>query len=56
GKVADIVIFDPKKEYTIDKNEFASKSKNTPFHGRKVTGKVRTTIVNGTVVYEEKQK
>lgn len=53
GKVADIVIFDPKKTYTIDKNTFASKGKNTPFHGRKVTGKVRATIVNGHVVYEE---
>ncbi len=56
GKVADIVIFDPKKEYTIDKNKFASKGKNTPFHGRKVTGKVRMTLVDGHVVYEEKEK
>lgn len=53
GKVADIVIFDPKKKYTIDKNTFASKGKNTPFHGRAVTGKVRATIVGGYVVYEE---
>ena len=54
GKAADIVIFDPKKTYTIDKNTFASKGKNTPFHGREVTGKVRFTIVNGHIVYEEK--
>lgn len=54
GKIADIVIFDPKKTYTIDKNEFASKGKNTPFHGREVTGKVRLTLVNGKVVYEDK--
>lgn len=54
GKVADIVIFDPQQEYAIDKNTFASKGKNTPFHGRKVTGKVRATIVDGHVVYEEK--
>lgn len=54
GKAADIVIFDPGKKYRIDKNEFASKGKNTPFHGREVTGKVRATIVNGHVVYEEK--
>lgn len=53
GKVADIVIFDPKRTYTIDKNTFASKGRNTPFHGRKVTGKVRTTIASGHVVYEE---
>ena len=54
GKVADIVIFDPKKEYTIDKNKFASKGKNTPFHGRKVTGKVRSTLVDGRIVYQDK--
>ena len=54
GKVADLVIFDPEKTYTIDKYSFAGKSKNTPFHGRKVTGKVRMTIVGGHVVYEEK--
>lgn len=54
GKVADIVIFDPKKEYAIDKNTFASKGKNTPFHGKQVCGKVRVTIVSGHVVYEEK--
>lgn len=54
GKVADIVIFDPQKEYVIDKNAFASKGRNTPFHGRQVTGKVRATIVDGHIVYEEK--
>lgn len=54
GKAADIVIFDPKKKYTIDKNTFVSKGKNTPFHGRNVTGKVRMTIVGGHVVYEDK--
>ena len=54
GKVADLVIFDPEKTYTIDKYSFAGKSKNTPFHGRKVTGKVRMTIVGGQVAYEEK--
>lgn len=54
GKTADIVVFNPKKEYAIDKNTFASKGKNTPFHGRKVCGKVSTTIVGGYIVYEEK--
>lgn len=54
GKTADIVIFDPEKTYTIDKNKFASKGRNTPFHGRKVTGKVMYTIVDGAVVYSAK--
>ena len=52
GKVADIVIFNPNETYTIDKNEFASKGKNTPFHGRKVTGRVCATLVDGKVVYK----
>lgn len=52
GKMADIVIFDPEKEYTIDKETFFSKGKNTPFHGRKVKGEVRCTIAGGRVVYE----
>lgn len=52
GKIADIVIFDPSKEYEIDKHTFFSKGKNTPFHGRKVKGEVRSTIVDGVPVYE----
>lgn len=52
GKVADVVIFNPNETYKIDKNEFASKGKNTPFHGREVTGRVCMTIMDGNVVYE----
>lgn len=52
GSVADIVIIDPDREYTIDKNEFFSMGKNTPFHGKKVYGKVLYTIVSGQVKYE----
>lgn len=53
GKTADLVIFDPSPTYTIDKNTFVSKGKNTPFHGRTVTGEVRFTLVDGKVVYEK---
>ena len=52
GKIADLVIFDPRKEYEIDKNTFFSKGKNTPFHGWKVKGEVTCTMVGGKVVYE----
>ena len=52
GHPADIVIADIDHEYKIDKNEFASKGRNTPFDGREVTGKVMATIVDGRVVYE----
>ena len=54
GKTADIVIFDPSVTWKIDKNQFASKGKNTPFDGRKVTGRVRMTIAGGHIVYEDK--
>ena len=49
---ADLVIFDPKRVYRIDKNTFLSKGKNTPFDGREVTGDVKYTLVDGEVVYE----
>ena len=51
GKVADLVIADPKEEYTIDKNSFYSKGKNTPFHGYKVKGRVIITFVAGRRAY-----
>lgn len=54
GKDADIVIIDPRPEYTIDKHTFVSRSRNTPFHGRKVKGKVRTTICGGKIVFQDK--
>lgn len=52
GKIADIVIIDPEAEYVIDVSEFASKGKNTPFHGWKVKGKVMRTLVAGRTVYK----
>lgn len=52
GSPADIVIADMDSEYVIDKNTFVSKGKNTPFHGRKVNGRVYYTIVGGEVVYQ----
>lgn len=51
GKIADLVIFDPKREHSIDKNTFYSKGKNTPFDGYRVKGDVRYTLVDGKVVY-----
>lgn len=54
GKIADVVIADPKAEYTIDRMKFYSKGKNTPFDGRKVMGRVEYTIVSGKLVYDYK--
>lgn len=47
GKMADITIFNPNIDYVIDVDKFVSKSKNSPFNGFPVSGKVTTTIVNG---------
>ncbi len=52
GKVADITIIDPAEEYVIDVNTFCSKGHNTPFAGHKVKGRVKYTLVNGTIAYE----
>ena len=52
GNDADIVIFDPNEEWTVDPEQFASKGRNTPFAGWKVKGRVKYTIVGGTVIYE----
>jgi len=52
GKQADITIIDPDKEYTIDTNTFRSKSRNCPYHGWKVRGKVEKTIVGGEIRFE----
>ncbi|BCJ95796.1 dihydroorotase [Anaerocolumna cellulosilytica] len=53
GKVADVVIADPHETYVIDVNAFVSMGKNTPFHGKRVSGKVKFTIVDGEIVYQE---
>ena len=53
GKVADITIFDPNVEYTYSKEMIVSKSKNTPFIGKRLKGKVKYTIVNGKIVYKD---
>ena len=52
GKTADITIFDPRVEYEIHAADFVGKSKNMPYEGRKVFGKVLKTIYGGKVVYD----
>lgn len=53
GACADLVIFDPRRVWTVDADDFRSKGKNTPFAGKTLTGKVRATIVDGEIAYEE---
>lgn len=54
GGDADIVIFDPDEEWTVDPEQFASKGRNTPFGGVKLKGKVKYTIVDGTIIYQDR--
>lgn len=54
GANADIVIFDEQEEYTVP-DKFASKSVNSPFVGTKLKGKIKYTICNGKIVYEERK-
>lgn len=52
GAVADITIFDPNEVYTYEESSIVSKSKNTPWIGKKLQGKVQYTIVSGDVKYD----
>jgi dihydroorotase len=51
GQAADVVVFDPAAAWTVDPARFFSKSRNTPFGGRRLRGLVRWTIVGGRVVH-----
>jgi dihydroorotase len=52
GTVADVTLIDPKKKWTIDIQQFKSKSRNCPFNGWQVTGRAKATIVGGDVKWE----
>lgn len=51
GRTADVTILDPDREYTVNKNDFFSKSRNTPFDGYQAKGRVAATFVDGVCVY-----
>jgi dihydroorotase len=51
GAFADVVVFDPKAEWTFQARMSKSKSKNTPFDGAAMLGRVNITISEGRVVY-----
>jgi dihydroorotase len=50
GEPANLAVFDPKAEWTVEPTRLASKSRNTPYAGRTLRGKVRHTIFDGTAV------
>lgn len=53
GAAADIAIVDPKEQYVFDMDKSYSKSKNAPYGGMKMTGRVKMTILDGKIVYKE---
>jgi len=52
GSFADVVVFDPKTEWTYSARDTKSKSRNTPFDGWTMQGRVRWTISEGRVAYK----
>jgi len=53
GGPADVTLFDPEETFCAEK--FVSKSSNSPFIGKKLTGKVKCTICRGRIVYREER-
>jgi dihydroorotase len=56
GASADITIIDPEKTFAVDRNSFASKGRNTPFHGFDLKGHAVLTMVAGRVVFDVLRK
>lgn len=54
GEPADITVFDINEEWIVNPDKLHSKSKNTCFKGMKMRGRVKMTIVDGKIVYEDK--
>ena len=52
GAAADICLFDPNEKWRYDAKAGFSKSSNSPWHGQTLTGRVKTTIVDGRVVFD----
>jgi dihydroorotase len=53
GKAADLIVFSDRAEWVVDRRQFLSKGKNTPFEGFNLRGKNLMTIVGGRIVYRD---
>ena len=53
GAPANIAVWDASARWTVSRHALASKSRNSPFHGMELTGKVRHTVFNGELVVHE---
>ncbi|RKY32231.1 MAG: dihydroorotase [Candidatus Omnitrophota bacterium] len=56
GSDADIIVVSPDKEWTVERNNFVSQSKNCAFLGRKLNGVVEHTIYAGEIVFVREDK
>lgn len=54
GSPADLVLFDPEETWTVDPDRLHGKSRNTPFKGMTLTGRVKYTVLGGAVVYSDR--
>jgi dihydroorotase len=52
GSLADVSVFDPTREWTVDPSRFKSKGRNTPYGGHTLRGQAIRTIVGGRIVYD----
>ena len=52
GTTADVVLFNPEQEWTVDPSEFESKGRNTPLEGITLKGRVVGTFASGNLVYQ----
>ncbi|HZI30473.1 MAG TPA: dihydroorotase [Gemmatimonadaceae bacterium] len=51
--VADVTLFDPAAEWTVDPDKFMSKGRNSPYRGKRLTGRATCTIVGGRIVFRD---
>jgi dihydroorotase len=51
GAVADVTVFDPRAQWTVDPTRFRSKGRNTPYAGQRLRGRAEYTVVDGRVIF-----
>jgi dihydroorotase len=55
GAVADVTVFDPSAQWTVDPTRFRSKGRNTPYAGQRLRGRAEYTVVDGRVIYRRER-
>mgnify|MGYP006300973845 FL=1 len=54
GTTANMIVFDPEREWKVNSELFKSKGKNTPFDGQNLLGKNILTLVDGEIVFDDR--